>query len=80
MMGCVERDGFESERALGEEGHMATASCHAAGGRALGAASAGVGAAVLGGRRVGRHWLPFGQTTRASGYREDWTKDTGNIE
>lgn len=70
-MGHVERVGFKLERALGAKGRMAMALCHAAGGRALGAASAGVGAAVLGGRRVGRHWLPFGQTTRASGYRED---------
>lgn len=71
MMGHVERDGFKRERALGAEGCMAMALCHAAGGCALGAANAGVGTAVLGGRRVGGHWLPFGQTTRASGYRED---------
>lgn len=79
-MGRVERDGFERDRALGAKGRMATALCHAAGGRALGAANAGVGTAVLRRRRVGGHWLPFGQTTRASGYREDWTKDTRNIE
>lgn len=70
-MGHMERDSFKRERALGAEGCMATALCHAAGGRALGAANASIGAAVLGGRWVGGHWLPFGQTTRASGYRED---------
>ncbi len=79
-MGHEERDSFKMERALGVEICMATALCHAAGGRALGAANAGIGAAVLRGRWVGGHWLPFGQTTRASGYREDLTKDTGNIE
>lgn len=68
------------ERALGAEICMATALCHAAGGRTLGAANAGIGAAVLRGRWVGGHWLSFGQTTRASRYREDLIKDTGNIE
>lgn len=47
MMGCVEQDGFESERALGDEGHRVTALCHAARGRALGAANAGIATAVL---------------------------------
>lgn len=61
-MGGVEREGG----ALGVEGRMVTALCHAAGGCALGAADAGVGTAVLGGRRVGGHGLAFGQTTWAS--------------
>ena len=45
---------------------MAVISCHAAGRRALGAADASIGAAVLRGGRVGRYGLSFCQRTGTS--------------